>query len=162
MNALTAGITGPAIARIHRDAQLAFAALPDDVREPRVTLDLPGAQPEPFHVFTWGTARDFGIAGMLTGNIVKVTFKVRMTLVASGDTADAACDAANAYLAQAVQIALCDNDLGGAVDEVGWPQIVEGDAWADADGRRHAGYLVEFEAAKCVFQDTDLLRLLGE
>lgn len=152
MNALTGGITGPAIQRIYDDARAVFGSLAD-VRVPRVTLDLPGSDPEPFHVFVWGTARQFDIAGALTGNIILVTFRVRMTLIASGATADDAADIANAYLARAVQITLCDPTLGGTVEEVGWPQITEADAWADQSGRRHAGYLLEFEASKYVAAD---------
>lgn len=153
----------PAIERIDRDARLVFdaGALPGGLTAPRVTLDLPATDPEPFHVFTWGTAREFGIAGLLSRQVVMVTFKVRMTLVASGSTPEEASDIADAYLARAVQVTLCDTNLGGAVEEVGWPQIVEADAWADQSGRRHAGYLLEFECSKTVAADPAIEELIG-
>ena len=157
-------ITGAAISRLFRDAQLVFSGenLPDGLTAPRVTLDLPATDPEPFHVFVWGQAREFVNVTYLTGKVYQLTFKVRMTIVASGSTAEDAADTANAYLARAVQITLCDTQLGGAVEQIGVPQIVSSDAWADQSGRRHAGYLLEYEVAKTVAADTAIETLLQE
>ena len=111
-------------------------------------------------MFVWGQAREFVNVTYLTGKVYQLTFKVRMTLVASGSTAEDAAATANAYLARAVQITLCDTQLGGAADEVGVPQIVSSDAWADQSGRRHAGYLLEYEVSKTVACDTAIESLL--
>ena len=159
-----ADIFGPAIERLHRDAQLVFSGenMPDGVTAPRVTLDLPATDPEPFHVFVWGQAREVVNVTYLTAKVYQLTFKVRMTIVASGSTAEDAASTANAYLARAVQITLCDTQLGGAADEVGVPQIVESEAWADQSGRRHAGYLVEYEVARTVAASPAIETLLEE
>ena len=151
-----------AIQRLFRDAALVFSGenMPEGLTAPRVTLDLPATDPEPFHVFVWGQAREFVNVTYLTGKVYQLTFKVRMTLVASGSTAEDAAATANAYLARAVQITLCDTQLGGAADEVGVPQIVSSDAWADQSGRRHAGYLLEYEVSKTVACDTAIESLL--
>lgn len=156
-------ICGPAIERIYADSVAIFAGenLPEGLTAPRVTLDLPATDPEPFHVFTWGQARQFTNVGFLTHKVYSVTFLVRMTLVASGSTAEDAARIANEYLARAVQITLCDTQLGGAADEVGVPQIVSSDAWADQSGRRHAGYLLEYEVSKTVAADPAIERLIG-
>ena len=156
-------ICGPAIERIYADSVAVFAGenLPDGLTAPRVTLDLPATDPEPFHVFTWGQARQFTNVGFLTHKVYQVTFIVRMTLVASGSTAEDAARVANEYLARAVQITLCDTQLGGAADEVGVPQIVSSDAWADQSGRRHAGYLLEYEVSKTVAADPAIEELIG-
>lgn len=156
-------ICGPAIERIYADSVAIFAAenLPEGLTAPRVTLDLPATDPEPFHVFTWGQARQFTNVGFLTHKVYSVTFIVRMTLVASGSTAEDAARVANEYLARAVQITLCDTQLGGAADEVGVPQIVSSDAWADQSGRRHAGYLLEYEVSKTVAADPAIEELIG-
>lgn len=156
-------ICGPAIERIYADSVAVFAAenLPEGLTAPRVTLDLPATDPEPFHVFTWGQARQFTNVGFLTHKVYSVTFIVRMTLVASGSTAEDAARIANEYLARAVQITLCDTQLGGAADEVGVPQIVSSDAWADQSGRRHAGYLLEYEVSKTVAADPAIENLIG-
>lgn len=156
-------ICGPAIERIYEDSVAVFAAenLPEGLVAPRVTLDLPATDPEPFHVFTWGQARQFTNVGFLTHKVYQVTFIVRMTLVASGSTAEDAARIANEYLARAVQITLCDTQLGGAADEVGVPQIVSSDAWADQSGRRHAGYLLEYEVSKTVAADPAIEELIG-
>ena len=159
-----ADIFGPAIERLHRDAQLVFSGenMPDGVTAPRVTLDLPATDPEPFHVFVWGQAREVVNVTYLTAKVYQLTFEVRMTIVASGSTAEDAASTANAYLARAVQITLCDTQLGGAADEVGVPQIVESEAWADQSGRRHAGYLVEYEVARTVAASPAIETLLEE
>lgn len=156
-------ICGPAIQRIYEDSVAIFAGenLPEGLTAPRVTLDLPATDPEPFHVFTWGQARQFTNVGFLTHKVYSVTFIVRMTLVASGSTAEDAARIANEYLARAVQITLCDTQLGGAADEVGVPQIVSSDAWADQSGRRHAGYLLEYEVSKTVAADPAIEELIG-
>lgn len=156
-------ITGAAIERIHADAVAVFAGenLPEGLTAPRVTLDLPATDPEPFHVFVWGQARQFTNVGFLTHKVYSVTFVVRMTIVASGSTPEDAARTANEYLARAVQITLCDTQLGGAVEEVGVPQIVSSDAWADQSGRRHAGYLLEYEVSKTVAADPAIEELIG-
>ena len=153
---------GPAIWQLFFDAEAIFdpGAMPDGIPAPRVTIDLPSTDPEPFHVFVWGQARSFENVSFLTRDAYMITFKVRMTLVASGSTAEDAARAANEYLARAVQITLCDTQLGGTVEEVGIPQIVSSDAWADQSGRRHAGYLIEYEASKAVMADPFIVGLL--
>ena len=147
-------VAGPAILRMLADVRAVMANVEDlcgeDVREPRVTLDLPGEQPEPFHVCVHGTAREFGIAGALTGSVIGVTFHIWVTVVASGGTAEQAVSTANDYQALLLQIPLNDVTLGGTVDELGAPQVREAESWSDPDGRRHAGYLLEFEALKRV------------
>ncbi|RDB70675.1 hypothetical protein C1876_02885 [Eggerthella sinensis] len=143
-------VAGPAIARVHADLRELFARIGElapGVPAPRVTLDLPASEPEPLHVFAWGTARDFGIAGLLSGNVCRITFHVWVTVVATASTPEDAARIANAYQAVALQVPLVDTQLGGAVEEIGAPQVKEADAWGDADGRRHAGYLLDFEAA---------------
>ena len=156
-------ITGPAIERIHADALAIFdgAAMPDGIPAPRVTLDLPSTDPEPFHVFTWGQAREFTNVTFLTRDVFLVSFKVRMTLIGSGSSSEDAAAVANAYLARAVQITLCDTQLGGAVEEVGVPQITQSEAWADQSGKRHAGYAIEFECSKTVAADPAIKQLIG-
>lgn len=143
-------VAGPAIERVHADLRALFARVEDlapGVPSPRVTLDLPASEPEPLHVFTWGTARDFGIAGLLSGNVYRVTFHMWVTVVATASTPEDAARIAAAYQAVVLQVPLVDTQLGGAVEEIGAPQVKEADAWGDADGRRHAGYLLDFEAA---------------
>lgn len=159
----TTDIFGSAVQRIHEDAQAIFSGenLPEGLTAPRVTLDLPSTDPEPFHVFTWGQVREITNVTFLTHNVYLLTFKIRMTLVASGSTAEDAARVANLYLANALQITLCDNQLGGAADEVGVPQVVSSDAWADQSGRRHAGYLIEFEVSKSVKALSRIKRLLA-
>ena len=156
-------ICGPAIERLFQDAAAIFdeGALDGSVPAPRVTLDLPATDPEPFHVFVWGQARSFENVTFLTHKVYLVTFRVRMTLVASGSSAEDAARIANDYLARAVQITLCDTQLGGTAEEVGVPQIVSSDAWADQSGRRHAGYLLEYEVSKTVAADPAIENLLG-
>lgn len=156
-------IFGPAIARFYRDAQLVFSGenLPYGVIAPRVTLDLPATDPEPFHVFVWGQAREITNVTPLTAQVYKFTFVVRMTIVASGSTAEDAAATANVYFERAVQITLNDTQLGGAVEEVGVPQVKSSDAWADQSGRRHAGYLLEYEVSKTVAADPAIKTLLG-
>ena len=156
-------ITGPAIERIYADALAVFdaAVLDDGIPVPRVTLDLPSTDPEPFHVFVWGQAREFTSVGFLTSDVYLVSFKVRMTLIGSGSSSEDAARVANSYLATAVQITLCDTQLGGLVEEVGVPQITASEAWADQSGRRHAGYAIEYEISKTVAADPAIKNLLG-
>ena len=157
-------VAGPAIIQMYEDVKAVFARIEDlmgeDVREPRVTLDLPGDDPEPFHVFVHGTARDFGIAGALTGQVIAVTFHIWVTCIASGPTAEAAVETANDYQALLLQIPLNDVTLHGTVDELGAPQVREAESWFDQSGRRHAGYLLEYEALKRVAASPDVAAIL--
>lgn len=158
-------VAGPAIARVHADLEALFSRLDElapDVPRPRVTLDMPGSEPEPLHVFAWGTAREFGVAGLLTGSVLMVTFHVWVTVASTASTPEEASRIANAYQAVAMQIPLVDTQLGGAVDEIGAPQVKEADAWGDADGRRHAGYLLDFEAAVKVAASPEAARIIEE
>lgn len=162
---MTTDIVSPVIERIYADIQKIYAdaeAL-DGAPEPRVTMDLPAADPEPNHVFVWGTARDFGVAGSLSNLTIEVTYHVWLTVVATGTTADMAAERANRYQSLALQIPLTDEQLHGPLcNEVGVPQVRESDAWADPEGRRHAGYLLDFEVSKYVSPDEHIASLIGE
>lgn len=165
MTAIVDTVAGPVIERILHDASAIFseasmAVVAPGTRVPRVTLDLPASDPEPFHVFVWGTAREFGVEGALTGGVYAVSFHVWMTVIGSGSTADDASDVANAYQALALQLTLCDVTLGGLAVEVMAPAIREGDAWADADGRRHAGYLLDYEVVVRVRASAEISAIL--
>lgn len=151
-----------AIARLYEDVTALYGSdtVLDGHAKPRVTLDLPGSDPEPFHVFVWGTPRDFDVAGMLTGSVVLVTFHIWLTCIASGSTAEDAAACANRYQAIAMQVPLCDVTLGGAVRELGAPQVREAEAWADPDGKRHAGFLLEYEASVPVSADAECLSII--
>lgn len=154
-----------AVQRVYSDLRALFSRIDElapGVREPRVTLDLPATDPEPFHAFVWGTARDFGVAGALTGNILTVTYHIWVTVVATGATAEDAATAANAYQAIAMQVPLVDTQLGGTVQEIGVPQVREADAWADANGSRHAGYLLDYEVAVIVAADATAAKIIKE
>lgn len=157
-------VAGPAIARLLADVERLFAHADElmGVTVPRVTLDLPAADPEPNHVFVWGTARDFGVAGALSNFSVTVTWHVWLTCVATGTTAEDAAATANAYQAIALQVPLVDITLGGTVGEIGAPQVKESESWADADGRRHAGYLLDFEMSKTIFPSDEARALIEE
>ena len=123
-------VAGPAIRRVHADLEALLSRvgeLAPGTPAPRVTLDLPGSEPEPLHAFVWGTAREFGVAGLLTGSVLQVTFHVWAT-----------------------------------VDEIGAPQVKAADAWGDADGRRHAGYLLDFEATVRVPASHEAARIIKE
>lgn len=152
----------PAIRAVYEDLRALFAdsGLVGDAPLPRVTLGLTATDPEPFHAFVWGTARDFGVAGALTNSVVQVTFHVWVTVVASGSDMETACARANAYQAVALQIPLVDNDLGGTVTEIGVPQVKESDSWADSDGRCHSGYLLDYEASVYVGADPRAARVI--
>lgn len=136
-------VAWPAVARVHADVAALFAesaSLIPGVPRPRVTLDLPAGDPEPFHVFTLSTADSFAVEGALSNGTVKLSFDVQVVCVATGPTAEAAAEAANAYQALVMQVPLCDPLLGGCANEVGAPQVADHRVWQDADGRRHAGY----------------------
>lgn len=147
-------IAWPAIERVHADVAALFAVtgamLGEDVPEPRVTLDLPATDPEPLHVFTLSGARNFAVAGFLSGGVVRMTFDVEVVCVATATTANEAARIANAYQALLMQVPLVDQTLGGAAQEVGAPQVADYRAWADADGRRHAGYRLAYNICKDV------------
>ena len=122
--------------------------LGDDVPAPRVTLDLPASDPEPFHVFALSNARDFEVAGFLSGSIVRLAFWIDVVCVATATSVEEAARIANAYQSLLVQVPLCDPLLGGTVEEVGAPQVADYRTWSDADGRRHAGYRMGFNVCK--------------
>ena len=148
-------VAGEAIARVHAAMQALFApdVLPEIVEGvpvPRVTLDMPGDEPEPLHVFTWGTARDFGAEGFLSGAYIEASFHVWITVVATASTSDEAARIANAYQAVVMQLPLNDPTLGGICSDALAPTVRESDAWGDADGRRHAGYLLDLGYSKII------------
>lgn len=143
-------ITAAAIDRINRNMHALFAPdvveeLCDNVPAPYVSLDVQTYEPKPLHVFTWGTAFDFDVSRGLTADIHNIGFHVYVTLLASSSTPEEAARVANNYLAIAVQMTLADPKLGGEAYEVMVPQIKEADTWADQDGKRHAGYLLDYE-----------------
>lgn len=141
-------VAGPIIAKVYDhlqtlfDADVLHAVFPD-LPVPRVTLDMPGAEPEPLHVFVWGTARDFGAEQFVTGAYMEASFHVWVTVIASASTSEQAAEVANAYQAMVMQMALCDPLLGNLAVDAYSPEIREADAWADTSGRRHAGYLID-------------------
>lgn len=156
-------VSGKAIVRVHESMRRIFSedviesVLPGQgIPAPRVTLDLPGQEPEPLHVFTWGTARDFEPEGFLTGAYMQCTFHVWVSLIASASSSERAAEIANAYQALALQLSLNDPLLGGLCIDAEAPAVREAEAWSDQSGRRHAGYLLDFgyttqiQAAKAV------------
>lgn len=153
------------IARLVDDLEALFAScdqlLGEDVPEPRVTLDLPASDPEPFHVFALSNVRDFEVVGFLTGSVVKLAFWIDVVCVATATSIEEAARVANAYQSLLVQVPLCDPLLGGTVEEVGAPQVADYRTWADADGRRHAGYRLGFNVSKYV-QACDACRQILE
>lgn len=141
-------VAGLAIARVNEYLHKVFSEkvlheVFPDVPVPRVTLDLPGQEPEPLHVFTWGTARDFDATGFLTGASMEATFHVWVTVVASSSTSEEASRIANAYQALVMQMSLVKPTLDGLASYGYAPVIRESESWADASGRRHAGYLID-------------------
>ena len=141
-------VAGPVIAKVYESLQKLFASevmeeIFPDVPLPRVTLDLPGAEPEPLHVFVWGTARDFGAEQFVTGAYMEASFHIWVTAIGTSSTSEEASRIANAYQAMVMQLSLCDPLLGGIATDAYSPEIREADAWADASGRRHAGYLID-------------------
>lgn len=162
---MIADVAGPAIMRVHADLEALFSRISElapNVPRPRVTLDLPGSEPEPLHVATWGTAREFGVLGFLTGGVLEVTFHVWVTVAATAPTSDEATRIANAYQAVAMQLPLVDIDLGGAANEIGVPQVKEAESWGDSDGRRHAGYLLDYEVSVNVAASPEAARIIEE
>lgn len=152
MTRIVPDIAWEPISRMTADLQALFAEcaglLGEDVPEPRVTLDLPASDPEPFHVFALSNARDFEVTGYLTGNIVKLAFWIDVVCVATATSVEEAARIANAYQSLLVQVPLVDPLLGGTVEEVGAPQVADYRTWADSDGRRHAGYRMGFNVSK--------------
>lgn len=143
-------VAGPVIAKVYSHIQKLFSKevlkeVFPDVPVPRVTLDLPGAEPEPLHVFVWGTARDFDAEQFLTGASMEASFHVWVTVLGSSSTSEEASRIANAYQALVMQMCLIDPDLGGICTDAYSPVVKESDAWADASGRRHAGYLIDLQ-----------------
>lgn len=149
MTSRVTDIAGSAIERVFSSMRKIFSeevlrAVYPDVPAPRVTLDMPGSEPEPLHVFVWGTARDFDAESFLTGACMEASFHVWVTLVASASSSEEASRIANAYQAMALQLCLCDPLLGGLCTDATAPTVKEADSWADSSGRRHAGYLLDF------------------
>ena len=159
-------VLGPVMERFHADVEALFSpsalqAMGLDVPAPRVTFDLPNAEPEPLHVWTWGTAREFDVLGLLTGGTLKVSYHIWLGVVATSSTAEEAARIANAYQNVALQIPLCDQMLARTALELGAPAIREAEAWADADGRRHAGYLLDYEVAVAVDRDATAAEIIA-
>lgn len=137
-----------------------FAERFPDVPAPAVSLELLGAEPEPCHVFTWSTAREFGIEQNLSGAMLQVSFHVWVTCIGTGPDADAAAAAANAYHSMVLQMVMGDVTLHGLAAEIMVPQVRETDAWSDPDGRRHCGYLLDLEVRKWISPDPSLSEIL--
>jgi hypothetical protein len=143
-------ITANIIDRIDKNMHALFAPdvveeLCDNIPAPYVSLDLETYEPRPLHVFTWGTARDFDVSRGLTAGFYNIGFHVYVTIVASSSTSEEAARIANNYQAIAIQMTLADPTLGGAAYEVMVPQVQEAQSWFDQDGKRHAGYLLDYE-----------------
>ena len=158
-------VTQRVVQQVHADlaALLApdvFAEFYPEVPAPAVTLEMLGNEPEPLHVFTWSTARDFGIEQNLSGSMLQVSFHVWVTCIGTGPDADAAAQAANAYHSMVLQMVMGDVTLHGLASEVLVPQVRETDAWADPDGRRHCGYLLDLEVRRWVKPDPSLIQIL--
>lgn len=153
----------PCIERLYRDLDVLTASseLILGVPSPTCTVDFFGEEPEPLHVFVWGQPSTVNVDGALTGNIIRLSFGLRVTCVATADDPDEARRIANAYRSLCEQVTLCDTTLGGTAIEVGEPDIVETQAWNDNDGRCHAGYLLEYNAAVYVSQDPQCMDILS-
>lgn len=144
-------IAEPVVAKLHENIETLFspdalAVLCPGIPAPFVSLDLETPEPKPLHVFTWSTVREFSVAKELTGHLFNIGFHVWVTLVATASTPEEAARIANSYQAVALQMTLADLTLDGVAYELMVPQVKESDAWADHDGRRHAGYLLDYEA----------------
>lgn len=153
------------IAQVDADLQAilapeVFARYYPDVPAPAVSLEMIGSQPEPLHVFTWSTARDFGIEQNLSGSMLQVSFHVWVTCIGTGPDAATAAEAANAYHSMVLQMVMGDVTLHGLASEIMVPQVRETDAWADDDGRRHCGYLLDLEVRKWISPDSTITELL--
>lgn len=158
-------VTQEIIAQVNANLEALFA--PDvfarfypDVPAPVVSLELLGNEPEPLHVFTWSTAREFSIEQNLSGADLQVSFHVWVTCIGTGSTADDAAEAANAYHSMILQMVMNDVTLHGLASEILIPQVQETDAWADPDGRRHCGYLLDLEVRKWISPDQFLGNVL--
>lgn len=143
-------VAGKAIAKVLDHLKKIFSKdiiddIYTDIPAPRVTLDLPGAEPEPLHVFVWGTARDFDAEQFLTGAHMEASFHVWVTVLGSSSTSEEASRIANAYQALVMQMCLIDPLLGGIASDAYSPVIKESESWADTSGRRHAGYLIDLQ-----------------
>lgn len=153
------------ILRIAADVEALFskdaALLPDDVPLPATSLGLPADDPEPLHVFVLTNAHDFSVAGFLSNSVLRMAFDVDVVCVATSDSYEEAARIANAYQALLVQLTLADPDLGGTVDEVGAPQVADYRTWADADGRRHAGYRLAYNMTRDVTASEAARRTIG-
>lgn len=142
----------PIIARVYDDIRALFAPealklLAPDTPAPHVSLDLDRDEPYPLHVFVWGIAHDIAIERVLTnnGDALEIGFHVWVTLIASSSVPEEAVRIANEYFGVALQVTMCDTFLGGLAREVMLPQVKEAEVWRDEDGKRHAGYLLDYE-----------------
>lgn len=147
-NQVPQDVAGEAIARVNEHMHKLFSQevmeqVFPDVPVPRVTLDMPGSEPEPCHVFTWGVARDFDAEGFLSGAYMEASFHIWVTVIATASSSEEASRVANAYQALVMQMCLVDPTLDGLCNDAYAPVIQEADSWVDADGRRHAGYLLD-------------------
>lgn len=167
MSAALDQIIAPVIERIYGDIEILFSE--DALKEltpgtpaPFVSLDLDRDEPLPLHVFVWGNAHDFAIEKALTnnGDAIEVGYHVWITLIATASQPEEAARIANEYLGVALQVTMCDTFLGGLVREVMLPQIKEAVAWKDEDGRRHAGYLLDFEVLTTLMRSNAAVTLL--
>lgn len=158
-------ITADVIDRIDRNMHALFApdvvgSLCDNVPAPYVSLDVQTYEPKPLHVFTWGTAFNFDVSRGLTAGIYNIGFHVYVTLLGSSSTSEEAARVANNYLAIAIQMTLADPTLGGKAYEVMVPQVKEAETWADQDGKRHAGYLLDYEVHVMVSTNKTIQEIL--
>lgn len=129
---------------------------------PRVSLDMPGDEPEPLHVFVWGTARNFDAEGFLSGSYIEASFHVYVTVIATASTAERASEIANAYQALALQLVIVDPLLGGLVTDSLAPKIEESATWVDSTGSRHAGYLLDIGYTKYISASEAVARAIKE
>lgn len=141
-------IAGPVISKVFDNLQKIFSkdvlnSVFPDVPVPMVSLDLPGSEPEPLHVFVWGTARDFDTEQFVTGAHMEISFHVWVTVIATSSTSEDASRIANKYQSMVMQMSLCSPTLGNIASDAFSPKIKEAESWADVDGRRHAGYLID-------------------
>lgn len=160
-------VAGEAIQAVYANVQKVFTAEVIEetfpgVPVPRVSLDMPGDEPEPLHVFVWGTARNFDAEGFLSGSYIEASFHVYVSVIATSSTAERASEIANAYQALALQLVVVDPLLGGIVTDSLAPKIEESATWVDASGSRHAGYLLDFGYTKYISASEAVARALKE
>lgn len=160
-------VSGEVIAKVYDNLQRIFTKevveqLYDDIPVPRVTLDLPGNEPEPLHVFVWGVARDFDAEQFLTGAHMSASFHVWITVLGTSSTSEEASRIANAYQALVMQMCLIDPTLCGLVEDAYSPVIKEAEAWADESGRRHAGYLLDLQYSVVISASDAVAQALKE